>query len=88
MKTKNNMAKIKNLKKSKIPSQVNSDTKQNWKKEWQKKFFEFQEMGCIKDSDEMIPFIEKLLLETYKQGFEDGVLCPKKRSLKVVKRLK
>ena len=27
-------------------------------------------------------FISKLLLETYRQGFEDGVLCPKKRSQK------
>ena len=35
--------------------------KGTWQDEWNKKFFEFQEMGCIKDSDEMIPFIEDLL---------------------------
>lgn len=37
--------------------------KPDWETEWNKKFFEFQEMGAIENSDEMIPFIREVSIK-------------------------
>ena len=53
------------------PCLIHSPHPKDWKSVWNKKFFEFQEMGAIKDTDEMKPFIRNLLHQTRMETKEE-----------------